>query len=505
MLGEDAWAFLASHVRNAANDTRPEDAEARRIRADMIRARMRGSPSWDQLEAYAKAMHCFTDHTCVPDRWCWASLERGAAITDPLTLGKHVATGRVYVCRVSGKVHVCDGTDCYAYSRIEPNGCSVCWVSGIDIGPSVAATISTASRKQISDANAATAAPSAPRAAGKRKAPCAPPPKRGTVKIPGKRFSQGSIAEEMQRALPEERVQYGRKLVEFAIGLVSEDSRRAAADWCHFLTYTAPKSTWKASLANAYNKADSMAQRYTNIVVNSPGKIDPIGFRCSIFTIFEAHFADQVARAEWLAFSSSCNRQAEAYFSEAMILLWKLAECTPACCEQQAVPGGPTRKKQRARSHLRNVACALLYLLSKGYSEKVRYDRITRLLLNESEAARTNPDRVVTERVVFIPPNEYLAACLPSPQHLNSASLSFESVICGSSSIRTATGANERQAAAGFDPDLMSNMAWAKESLRSLTNVRPAITIEALREYQLKNYIELRDTCQATGKFVPVT
>ena len=177
-----------------------------------------------------------------------------------------------------------------------------------------------------------------------------------------------------------------------------------------------------------------------------------------------------------------------------------------SCCELQAFPGAPTRKKQRARSHLRNVACALLYLLEKGYSERVRYDKVSRRILNDTEVSKiADKSQVGEERIVFMPPSAYLKACLPSPQHLNSSIISFESVICsGASSIRTATGANERQAAADFEPDLMSNMGWATESLRSLTNVRPALTIESIREYQLKNFIVLHDTCPETGRFVPI-
>lgn len=506
-VDEEVWAMWRK-----PEAVRAEDAEARALRAGLILARMRtASATYEQQEEYARRMRCFSDHSCSAKQWCWESLPRGAAVLDPLTKTSHKATGRVFVCKVSGRTHVCDGTDCYAYSRLESNGTVVCWVSGIDLGPSTAMASPTASRKRIREANIATAVPTA-LAISRRGVRCegvgaksvsVPPPKRGASSH-GKRFAQGSVAEEMQRARPDEHIRYGRELIAFARALVSQDSQRAALDWCHFLTHTAPRTTWRAELAAAYAKADAMAQRYTNLAVSGNRRIDPIGFRCAIFTLFDTYFSDQVQHAEWLAFCSYANRAAEAYFSEAMVVLWKITECTPSCCEHHAVLGGPTRKKQRTRAHLRNVACALIYLLAEGYKEKVRYDRVTRLVLSDADVERSVADRVCEEHVVFIPRNNYLLRCLPSPQHLNTSSLSFDSVICGSSSVRSTTGASERQAAADFSPDLMANMAWIRESLRSLKNVRPAMTIDALREYRLCNYIKLHDTCPITGKFVPI-
>lgn len=495
----DPFAIFELYRKPERETVSVEDAESRWLRASVIRRRMGGNPTYKEMEDYAVV--CFTPHTCEPR--CWTSMQRKQVFNDPKTARLHTATGNVFLCWVSGRTHVCDGTDCYAYVKLEPSGEQVCTVSCRNMGPAIVVASSTASRKQIKDANAATVAPSAP---AKRPPPTGveKPAKRVANKNTGKRFSQGSVAEEMQRTFPDERIQYGGKLIEYAIRQISEDSRRAAGGWCEFLTCAAPRTTWKAAQNAAYLRADALAQRYSNLVV-SQGRIDPMSFRCQIFSIFEAHFADQVQRAEWLAFGGRNNGRAISYFSNAMLVLWKLAECTPACCESQPFPGGPTRKKQRARSHLRNVACALIYLLEKGYSEKVRYDTKSRRLLSDTEASKIDPALVATERIVFIPAHDYLKACLPSPQHLNSSNISFEGVICsGTSSIRTASGASERQAAAGFDPDLMSNMGWATESLRSLTNVRPALTIETIREYQLKNFIGFHDTCPTTGEFVPL-
>ena len=156
---DDPFAILGKFAAERSIDVPVEDAEARCIRASIIGARMRGNPSYQEMEDYALACNCFNPHPC--DTKCpWESLERNRPFTDPSTGKTHkLATGRVYVCRISGRTHICDGNDCAVWSRIDSNGSMACGISSIEIGQTIVIASSTASRKQIRDAMVATIAP----------------------------------------------------------------------------------------------------------------------------------------------------------------------------------------------------------------------------------------------------------------------------------------------------------------------------------------------------------
>lgn len=338
-------------------------AESRRLLYDIVQGRAKGRGivlrDYASMEQYlANNPGCFVKHPCTGRGCNWARLQCGASFTDPRNNRQHKrATGLASVCTTAGTVHICDETDCVAYMEHSSSD-AVCTVSGRSLGAIVIAAAADARRDTIRAAevdsiggaqpprggggfkrpakrketpsqpshNAATTATTVPSSSSKRRSALQ------ATRNAGKRFAPGSAAANMveSRGLRESDVGYGRELVRFALESVSEDSCTAANKWVGFLLFSAQvQKLHSDNFARALASAEEHAERYSTACVNS-GRIDQGRFLVHIFGIYYPTFMPLVDRALWIALSNRDDYvRIAAYFTRAVIALWKITECTP--------------------------------------------------------------------------------------------------------------------------------------------------------------------------------
>ncbi len=493
-----------------------------------------------------------SEHICLGEKCSWRSLPRNKEFTDPETGATMKATGMIFLCPYSANVHRCDGAECVPFEK-SFEGTFVCSVSGRSTGGMVAATGVVADRNTIKQSGwFLSGAPQ--QQARKRKGPMSgqitssarrlqlpravsnlanqilgvnqndeqdeeddPVPRATTTAGTPRKFADGSVADRLAKSIAAGQLRmsisatnYGQRLFLFACLSLSTDNFESAKNWCKLLLFSKQVTDLhNAKNAATYEAADSASRR----LGGASTRLDPVSFAMFVFITFYNEHRPLLDRAVWMALADpGCIRSAVEYFSWALLFVWKLVEATPSCCEEGKYEGGPSPKRKRVHSHLNKYAIPIIFLLIKGYRIPVMYDEQSRLLLNDVEAnalrATLAPgqaeQRIKSTTVVFLRKHRFLALSLPDEQQVRQ--LDFSNVLCKTTTAeRTPGSVQHAKTAKSFDPKLVTRMGWLTEAFRSLTNVRPAVTIEALQEYRLENYLPYSDLNPDTARFVEMS
>lgn len=325
---------------------------------------------------------------------------------------------------------------------------------------------------------------------------------------PVEKFAHGSIAQRMQERSAGGRASveadYGANLIRFAFEFLTNDNRRCAYVICDVMMHNSTVQQMREMrLHTVHKQAELLVERYVQQCVQN--KVVPDFW--FVRRLFWTH------HKPWISFIlSSCSpsndehREAACnYFGEAVLRIWKILECTPFYCAAvlERERGGAASKKRRTRTHLKQIAPAIVYLLRSGLSFIVAYDKPTRKVVAQfcllHQASKTASDAaaapasepqlpadIVRETVVFVPEHRYLATRIPSMDDFNI--LDFRRVP-GEGQIGT---------------DVMSKSSWIQRCIRSLLTCQPPLTIDTVREYCMSAHMRIFDESPQTGDFEPV-
>ena len=527
--------------------------------ADELRAQVRINATRPQSDIVAEGVRLGvfvrqqTDHPHCTRSCSWENFVTNYGYQHPGIGKRYRATGDVYICTYSGRVHVCNETDCVPYLQ-NAHGTYVCTVSGRSRGSAVAMAEARADKATIKAADALTTSlANGPvvttgrfgrpvgGATNKRKTPEETSADGSVPAVPAPRqqqFAPGSAAEKYlqhltvveknnesvipltaQPALPSVVVRYGVDLIHFHFGHISEQSRRSATEWCRILLVSSSaQRLHDDNLAETERQFDDAIGRIRHVF-----EIDPAHYAVLVFQLCFQIYSPHVDRVVWSTLARRTDtEELISYFSTALLYVWKIVECTPKCCsnphaalaqhfssgsgslpQYHAPPEDvPTSKRRRASFHLDKCALAIIYMLAEGHALNVFHDAITGQIISETDAERLVSEvlpngkmRVNRERIEFIPPHRFLQSTLPVQNQVRR--FDFSSVLIkGNGSARTPQAQAANASAANFNPNMVTITGQLQEAFRSLCNIRPALSLEQMKQYRLAHHLTIRDFCK---------
>lgn len=550
-----------------------EDAEAAAIlwgllskRADERGVRVRITPGRPAADIVNEGVRLgvfgsqSSDHPVCTRECRWESFVTNHGYQQPGLGQRFRATGDVYVCTYSGRVHVCNEMDCVPYLQ-NVHGTYICTVSARTRGSAVALAEARADKATIRNADALTtslsslAPPQPPKLFGRFRRPSVavpppplpPPPPADAVAAGAKRrateppqqqrqlpahlqpFAPGSAAERYLQHLtstcpgrdgPGERgrarVRYGADLIHFHLSNISWQSRNNAAAWCKTLLASPSAQRLHAdNMAEVERQFEESVARVRHVAETSPGH-----YAALVFQLCMQAYSPHVDRVVWTTLARrSAADDLVAYFSTALLYVWKIVECTPKCCANphaaasqlgaqgaepsillhQPADDAPTSKRRRASFHLDKCALAIIYMLSEGHAINVFHDAVSGQIISETDAERLVGDvlpdgrpRVGRERIEFVPPHRFLQTMLPAQSHVRRVDFSAV-LVKGKASARTPQAQAACASAANFNPSMVTITGQLQEAFRSLCNCRPALTLEQVKQYRLAYHLTIRD------------
>lgn len=494
-----------------------------------------------------------TDHPRCSKDCKWENFNAGYGYQHPTLGQRYRATGDVFVCNYSGRVHVCNETDCVPYLQ-NSHGTYVCQVSGRTRGSAVAVADAHADKATIQAADALTTSLTSgrqpmtgrfgrPIVGAKRKttdpttdaaATDATDVEGGSVvsstsgttvttttdvvNVNSQAFAAGSAAEKYSKTIGDgERVVFGSDLIRFHICTLSDQSQRSAHQWCRAVLFsTDVQRIHSSNLAEAEKQFEDTVAKYSAYF-----DLDPSYYAMLVFQACMKTYSPHVDRVLWsTVMRRTDSEEVIRYFATALLYVWKIVECTPKRCEHQTAPsagGGPTGSagaratlvdepattaRSKSSFHIDKCALSILYMLADGHAQNVYHDVVTNRIVPEEDALRLASEvladgrpRLKRERVEFVPAHRFLQSALPAQSQVRR--IDFTNVLLkGNNSTRTPQAQMATANASKFNPSMVTFTGQLREAFRSLCNARHALSLEQLKQYRLAHHLTIRDFCK---------
>lgn len=203
---------------------------------------------------------------------------------------------------------------------------------------------------------------------------------------------------------------FGRGRIQRSFEEIREASRKFAEQLCYemFVSPAVDVHLHRKN-AQAMQQAESLADRYIQETMRVGRQPDWLRiYECYMMFLsplleqtFSRYLPSGVASNSGYSDIHACR-----YFSEAILKIWKMLECTPRALEPRS--HAPPGQLTKPHIQLRSIAMGILYRLRDGCFATIKYCTKTLCVLSE-QRSQSHTDPVKEHRFCFIPPHEFLA------------------------------------------------------------------------------------------------
>jgi hypothetical protein len=228
----------------------------------------------------------------------------------------------------------------------------------------------------------------------------------------------GTLVDQEQRRQQQLRAQqynpYSRSHIQRSFAEIRDANKQYARNLC-FEMFVSPAvdDRLRKKHLEAMQQAEALADRYIQDTLRMGRQPD----RMRVYDSYMQFVSPLLEQTFSRYLSGNANEKhgyndlnASEYFSDAILKVWKLLECTPRALDPRATPASSTTAAAavvKPHIQLRSLAMGILYRLRDGLYCNVHYDTETLCVLSHARAkVHTKP--VATHRFCFIPPHTFL-------------------------------------------------------------------------------------------------